>query len=320
MLKYFKVFVIFIFLFLFNFCSPKAEIVDGIIAIVNNEVITQGELNEVLLPVYAQYKAVYSDEELLRKLGEARKNILQQLINDKLIVQEARRQEILVADEETEERLEQIKSQFSDENEFKEALESQGLTVNDLKEKYEEQILIKKFVSGRVQSSIKVTPLEVTRYYEEHKEEFKVAPQVQAQMILIRKSEDNPEVNPSARAAAKKVHKSLEEGADFSKLAREYSHDPSASNGGDMGYIKKGQMMEEIDSALFSSKKDEISDIIESAIGYHIFKVTKIEEPRLKTFEEARLNIEGVLYQEKAKLRFGELIDGLKKNAYISIK
>ncbi|MDP8261662.1 MAG: SurA N-terminal domain-containing protein, partial [Candidatus Kappaea frigidicola] len=137
-MKKFAVLILLYAVLLFPACL-KAEIVDGIVAVVNNEVVTQAELNAILLPLYTQYKSTYSDEELLMKIDEAKKNILYKLIEDKLILQEAHKIGMPATDEEVAERLEQIKSQFSSSEEFKSALASQGLTVVDLKEKYREQ-------------------------------------------------------------------------------------------------------------------------------------------------------------------------------------
>ena len=318
-MKKFAVLILLYAVLLFPACL-KAEIVDGIVAVVNNEVVTQAELNAILLPLYTQYKSTYSDEELLMKIDEAKKNILYKLIEDKLILQEAHKIGMPATDEEVAERLEQIKSQFSSSEEFKSALASQGLTVVDLKEKYREQIMIKKMVNREVRSRVSVTPIEIALFYEKNKDDFNLPAQVKVMTIMIRKSEADPESNTDSLKKIKMIELKMAEGEDFTKLAREYSQDPSAVDGGDMGYINKGQMMKKIDEVIFSLQPGEISETIETPVGYHVFKIVEVKEAGAESFDEARMQIENYLFQEKAKERFDEWMTNLKENAYISVK
>lgn len=318
-MKKFAVLILLYAVLLFPACL-KAEIVDGIVAVVNNEVVTQAELNAILLPLYTQYKSTYSDEELLMKIDEAKKNILYKLIEDKLILQEAHKIGMPATDEEVAERLEQIKSQFSSSEEFKSALASQGLTVVDLKEKYREQIMIKKMVNREVRSRVSVTPIEIALFYEKNEDDFNLPAQVKVMTIMIRKSEADPESNTDSLKKIKMIELKMAEGEDFTKLAREYSQDPSAVDGGDMGYIGKGQMMKKIDEVIFSLQPGEISETIETPVGYHVFKIVEVKEAGAESFDEARMQIENYLFQEKAKERFDEWMTNLKENAYISVK
>ena len=318
-MKKFAVLILLYAVLLFPACL-KAEIVDGIVAVVNNEVVTQAELNAILLPLYTQYKSTYSDEELLKKIDEAKKNILYKLIEDKLILQEAHKIGMPATDEEVAERLEQIKSQFSSSQEFKSALASQGLTVVDLKEKYREQIMIKKMVNREVRSRVSVTPIEIALFYEKNKDDFNLPAQVKVMTIVIRKSEADLESNTDSLKKIRMIELKMAEGEDFTKLAREYSQDPSAVDGGDMGYIGKGQMMKKIDEVIFSLQPGEISETIETPVGYHVFKIVEVKEAGAESFDEARMQIENYLFQEKAKERFDEWMTNLKENAYISVK
>jgi len=318
-MKKFAVLILLYAVLLFPACL-KAEIVDGIVAVVNNEVVTQAELNAILLPLYTQYKSTYSDEELLMKIDEAKKNILYQLIEDKLILQEAHKIGMPATDEEVAERLEQIKSQFSSSEEFKSALASQGLTVVDLKEKYREQLIKEKMVNREVRSRVSVTPIEIALFYEKNEDDFNLPAQVKVMTIMIRKSEADPESNTDSLKKIKMIELKMAEGEDFTKLAREYSQDPSAVDGGDMGYINKGQMMKKIDEVIFSLQPGEISETIETPVGYHVFKIVEVKEAGAESFDEARMQIENYLFQEKAKERFDEWMTNLKENAYISVK
>ncbi len=319
----FKLFLINLFVAVQLLVYPAlgySGLVNEIAVVVNDKVITQSEVNKILMPIYTQYKSAYSGEELLQKLQEARKNVLNQMIEDKLMLQEAKKQGIEVSDEELEEKLNQVKSQFSNDEEFRQILKSENLTMLDLKEKYKEQIMIKKLINREVRSEIDITPTGVFRYYQEHEEDFRIPAKIKVQTILIRKTNETQSQSVNLKERIEKIYKELKEGTEFSKLAKEYSEDPSAEDGGNMGYIKKGEMMAKIDKALFLLKVGEISDIIETKIGYHIFKVNDKKESIIKPFKEARTEIENLLFQKKAKARFKEWMEGLKENAYISIK
>jgi len=137
---------------------------------------------------------------------------------------------------------------------------------------------------------------------------------------MIRKSEADPESNTDSLKKIKMIELKMAEGEDFTKLAREYSQDPSAVDGGDMGYINKGQMMKKIDEVIFSLQPGEISETIETPVGYHVFKIVEVKEAGAESFDEARMQIENYLFQEKAKERFDEWMTNLKENAYISVK
>jgi parvulin-like peptidyl-prolyl isomerase len=317
----FKKIIISFFVFIQIFIlagRTSSEVVDRIVAVVNNEVITKSEINEVLMPLYAQYKSTYDETELTRRLEEARTNILNQMIEDRLILQEAKSEGIEVTAREVEERLNEVKSQFADEEEFKRVLQTQDLTVADLKEKYSQQLMIKKLINREVRYKIEITPTEVFRYYQMNQEQFRTPEMVKLQTILIRKTKE-PE-SPTPKERIEQLYKSLKEGKEFSKLAKEYSEDPSAERGGDMGYISKGEMMSQIDEVIFSLNEGKLSDIIETRVGYHIFRVTNKREPDIRPFEDVRVEIENLLFQRKAEARFDEWMDSLKENAYISIK
>ena len=296
-----------------------SAVVDKIVVVVNSEIITQREVDVILGPVYGQYRNIYKGEELIGKLEDIREKILKQLIEDRLILSEAKKQNITVEEKEIDAKINEIKGQVGSERELEAMLNEQNITLNELRARYKEKILIRKLIDQRVGAKIIITPLEVKNYYSEHKDDFLQPEEVKLRSILIKpKKESGGEAG--ALELIRDIMKRLKEGCDFEGLAKEYSGSPGASEGGVMGYIKKGDLMPQIEEIVFNLKEGQISGIIQSPLGYHIFKVDEKKVRRTKELPEVRQNIEEFLYREKVNQRLKSWIDSLAKSAYIEFK
>lgn len=308
-------FFILITCILFPAICPAA-VVDKIEVIVNDEMITRREIDRLLGPIYEQYKTMYEGETLLFKASEARQRIIDQLIEEKLICLEAKKMNIKVDEAEIEDRIQMAMRKVGDRADFEKALASQQLTIKDLRTRYREQALSRRVVEHKVGSKITVTPVEVENYYSEHIEEFTRPEEVQVRNILIR-----PEESPSRAATlAKEISKRLKEGCDFGGLAKIYSQGPGAEDGGMMGYVKRGDLMPEIEKVVFDLKPGDTSDVIQTVIGYHIFKVEDKRPGNVRSFKEAKRDVEEAVFMEKMNQKVKAWVDTLKKNAYIEIR
>lgn len=293
--------------------------IDKIVAIVNDEVITQREVAQLLIPIYEQYKKEYTGKRLQNKMIEARNMALGQLIDDKLILSEAKGQGIKATDKEIDLRLQVIKDRFETEEEFREILVEQNISLSELRARQKNDIIKSKLVRKEMGLKAGVTPIEVREYYDGHIEEFTEPEKVRVYNILVEKGGDGRTAKESG-FLIEKIEASIKDGEDFEELAREYSDGPNASEGGSLGLVKKGQMIAEIDNAIFSLEAGQTSDIIESSIGYHIFKITERIPGKLLDFETAKYEIEDSLYRHKIEAHIKKWLTELKKNAYISIK
>jgi len=296
----------------------RAEMLNKIIAVVNEEFIAQSELDRILTPIYAQYKKLYAGNELLLKMDETRREVLTHMINDKLILSEARKREIEINPEDIERKLNALKAKFETEDEFQEALIKDNTTMKDVVEKFRSEILKEKFIASEVRANIVITPSEIKAHYDENLDKFMVPATVRVSNILIRKKE-NQDKNKALKRAEEVLGR-LNKGADFSEMAKVYSEGTRAKEGGDMGYLAKGQLRKEFDEAIFSLERGEATEIIESNVGYHIFMVTEKKDPVVISLKEAHNKVRDVIYRLKAKEKFEEIITEIKKDAYISIK
>jgi parvulin-like peptidyl-prolyl isomerase len=296
-----------------------AAVVDKIVVVVNNEIITRREIDVTLAPIYEQYKKMYSGAELIKKLEEAREGIIKQLIEDRLILSEAKKANIVVDEKEVNSRMEEMKQRAGGERELEDMLSMQNLTLNELRARYREKIMIRRLIDQKVGARIIITPLEVKTYYAEHKDQFLQPQEVLVRQILIKAGKDQA----SQAAALKKIRgisDGIKEGRDFAALAKEYSEGSNPEDGGLMGYIKPGDMMPQLEEIIFKLKDQETSGIVQSSLGYHLFKVEERKLPRNKELPEVRQEIEEFLYREKANQKLKGWIDSLAKNAYIEFK
>ncbi len=296
----------------------QAATINKFVAVVNDEVITQQDVDQLLSVLYAQYSQEYKGDELLQKMEQVKKDILNQIIEDKLVLSKAKELGIKITESEINERLDYIKKSFSKEKEFYKTLETQGITVANLKDMYTDKIMMKKLVDYEVKSKISVLPSETSSYYEKHGGQFMEKVQYRVKNILI-KAKDEAAFE-LARIEMDNVYNKLKQGEDFDALAKQYSQGPNAEKGGDIGYIEKGQMLETLDKAIFKLKPGEFSEPVKSEIGYHIFKVEDIKSEKPAGFEEAQKDIQMILFQDKFKVMVNEWLSNLKKKAYISIK
>lgn len=287
---------------------------DEITAYVNDEIITKSDVDFIVGPLYAKYKNSLSEIETQEKLKKARLDALQQLIDRKLVLQEARKKEIKVNEEDLEKRFNELKSKFSSTKEFEEALKKDSMSVYELKENIKEQLMIQEISKKEVASNVAVSPKEIEEYYESHLSEFGEPEKVMISHILIKKKE-GVEVQEKIQA----VYMEVKKNADFAALARQHSEGPNADKGGDLGFIIRGQMLKGIEDAAFSLGAGEVSGIIETDIGYHIIKVHAKKEARVKPIIEVWTDIKNKIFQEKAINAHGEWIKKLRSKAYIVV-
>jgi peptidyl-prolyl cis-trans isomerase C len=213
------------------------------------------------------------------KLQLTKRNVLDQIISEKLLIQEAKNRGL----EQDKDVLEQIK-----------------ITT--------EQILVQSLIEKEIIEKVKVDDQEALTYYEENKNNFITKEQVYLYNILVETEE-----------VAQDILEKLKAGGDFIEIAKEKSTGPSAAQGGDLGYVSKGDLIPEIENVVFALEIGDISDIIKSEYGFHILKVTDKKPEVLKTFEEVKEEIAPTLLSTKQKEAFDNLLEELKSQVTIEI-
>ena len=294
-----------------------ASLVDKIAAVVNEDIITESELQESMLPFIADYRVRYGEEGLNQKMHEARQDALNRLIEEKLIFQEAKKRQVMAEDLEIQERLKDVKKRFNSDEEFYNAIGASGVTLARLKKKYEEQIMMRKLVNGIIASRVSISPTQVTAYYYGNIKDFSMPDMVRFKVFLIKPSDQ--EALYGARKLAEDILKRIGGGEDFDMLVKQFSQGPNTDKGGDMGYMSAGSTIPEIENAISQLSPGEISNIIETKSGFYIVMVVDKKQAGTVPIIEVSDIIKERLFQRESELTLREFVGKLKEDAYIKI-
>lgn len=239
-------------------------------------------------------------EELYNAMeGQYGASILDTLITNKLVELEAKEEGVTVTDAEITEELDAFIESYGGEDAFNSALEYNGMTLADFKKDLKNSMIIEKLVAPQV----KITEEDMQTYFDENKEEFNQAEQVRASHILVEDEE-----------TAQEVLEKINAGEDFAELAKEYSTDGSAENGGDLGFFGKGDMVAEFEKAAWALDIDEVSGIVKSEFGYHIIKKTDYQAAKEAVFKDHKDEIKDLLFYEQVNSLYPTFIEELKEN------
>lgn len=274
-------------------------------ATVNGEPIYMEEVDKQLDQLKQQHQMMQGQQgdEYIKSF---QKQILESLIEQKLVLQEAKKENYKVTDKEVDDWLAQVKKQFPSEEQFESKLKEMNTTIEELKANRKDQIIIQKIID-KVTKNVKVTDKEVEDYYNKHKEEFKDPEKAKIKWIVL--SDDKN---------AKKVLKELQDGADFAEVAKKNSIDAvTKENGGDLGLKSKNELPPEVAEVAFKIELNKLSDVIKSTQGFAIFKVEEKQPERQKSFEESKAEIKNKILSEKQRKTYQDWIDKVKKKAKI---
>lgn len=303
--------------------AAEEELLDRMVAVVNDEVITQAELDTFLRPVYQQYSQEYSGEELVKVMNDVRQKILSQMIEDKLAYQEAVVQGIEVKDEDVEKEFQDFKAKMEKPEELDQMLEREGLTMKALRERLKKQAMVRQLQDREVRSKVVVSPSEVEAFFKENPEKFKTKERVRVRSLTIKKSEDARSKGITDEKAKQKIalmEQKIKLYRDFDQVVRDYSEDSLAKQEGIGDWIERGAMIESVDNVIFKTPIGQLTGVVETPIGYHIFRIEAKEPEKNHSFEEVKEQISGYLFQQESNERFKAWMEEVKKAAYISIK
>jgi peptidyl-prolyl cis-trans isomerase SurA len=300
--------------------AQGAELVDRIVAIVNDDIIRLAELNKAFEPIEKQIQSKGFPAEKEREIiYEERMKTLNNLVDDKLVEQKINQAGISVKDSEVDSAIAQIKSmnKYSQE-EFEQALTASGLNPNDYRDEIKKQIMRNKLVNQEVTSNIVITNSEIQAYYDAHPETYQVRKKYFLRNILMAYPSGN-ESGSDARSRMDQVAEKLKNGARFDEMAKAYSEAINADDGGRLGYFTIDDLTGSIKDAVSVMKPGEFSPVIETENGYQIFYVDEIAEVPSKSLSEASGEIRQKLYEDQVNEKFKTWVDEIKKEAHIKI-
>lgn len=310
--------------------NARAQVIDGVAAVVNDKVITFSEVRKQVDPIEEQYRELFSGMELVEKVKEARLNSLKSLVERELIIQEFNEKGFFIPDNVIDERISKIvEGQYEgDRAALIRTLQANGVSVTRFKQDIREQIIVQAMRSRNVSSAVIVSPYQIEQYYQDNVRQFVQPDQVKLRMIYLKKglfkeTREMPdgtkvEVDPQ-KLIMEEILRKVETGSDFASLARGYSESPQRANGGDMGWVSESTLRPELAEVAFKLQPGQNSDIIETDDGYYILLVEDIRRSTVLALSEVRDSIESTLLQRERERLQQEWLDSLRARAFIKM-
>ncbi len=301
--------------------AEDSEVIDRVVCVVNNDAITQYELDE------AESFYLYEQKLATPPQGEARRalrdQILARIIEARLQLQQAEREKVTVEDVEIAEQMGEIMKKLGvkTEPELDVALKPQGVSVDGVKRRIRETLMVQKVVRRKVALRISVTEEEIDRYLQDNREKLETGLTFEARHMLFLpepgRGEDGWE---DAKRRAEEVHGLLLAGGSFADLAKQHSEDGSRNEGGALGALKRGELAPEIETAILALQVGEVSRPFRSEVGYHLFKLERRESLAGEGLAQARNQIREILFREKYQARLKDWLADIKQRAMIDMR
>ena len=297
--------------------KPMPAQIPAVLARVNGEAIEKWEFDNAVKSVEQRAGGPVPPE----RRDEVLRGVLDQLLTLHLLAQESSARKLEVSEADIDGQIGKIKQNYPNEDAFNKDVAAQGMTLAQLKAQTRRQILAQKLVqSPDMTGGVQVPDGDVDTFYKENPERFKQPESVHASHILIGLPQNaTPAQKTQARAAAQDTLTKIRGGADFATLARERSNDGSAQNGGDLGFVPKGQTPPPFEEAAFKLKTGAVSGIVETPFGFHIIKVHEHRAPRTVPFAEVSGQIKQFLEQQQKEQKLQRFVDGAKAKAKIEM-
>lgn len=283
--------------------ADAIQSVDQIVAVVNEEVITMRDVQEYFTFLYFDELREASSDEVEQKLEETRKDIIAKLVDDRLLVQEARREKVLPPESEVSERIAQIRQNNGGDETFEQGLAERGLTVAMLKEKIRDQLSIREIIEAKIRPAIDVSPRAVTDYYAAHAKDTFTTDEVRLYEGL----------KFSNKIEAIYVYKRLTSGDSFTLLKKIYANNLIE------GEIKKSEASDIILKNVFSAVPGSCTRPVKINDQYVIYYVKTVKPKKVLDFQEAKEKIYEKILMDKFEVKLEEYLRQLRKKAYIKV-
>lgn len=290
--------------------SSSGEIVDRIVAIVNDDIVTLSEVERVVR-VEKQGRFTSVDEYFR---GMELKEKVNFFIDGILIQQQAKKLKIEVSDKEVEGVVESIRKQnLITEQDLKEQLAREKVSYKAFLEGLRMNLLRSKVLARTISAEALFTDADLRAYYNANIDEFRSEEYRLQQVFVSARRKD-------AAARAQAVYSQLGKGVPFEQLAREYSDDPSGAQGGDIGYVKKEDLIPELRQAINLLVPGTYSHPIQTSYGVHVVKLIEVRKTEAPAFDSVKDEVNARLVQKESEKRYKEYITKLRASAYIEVK
>lgn len=302
--------------------AAPGDVVDRVAATVDGEVVTLSELQERAGAEWERVEGMETGAARERARQEALRRAFESVLAEKLLARQAAALQLEVTDAQVDAAVQDIKTRNRfDDAQLDQALASQGLDRATFRQQVRRELETYQVLQFKVRGRVKLSEADVRNYYQTHPQEFGGEQEVKVRHLFLPLPEGASKAEEDkARAQAERVLQRLRTGEDFAKVSREVSKGPSAADGGDIGWLRRGTIQKQLEDAAFALKDGQISPIVRAGPGLHILKVEGHRTGGGRSFEEAQEEIRARLYEEQVGTYRQQFIDELKKDALIEVK
>jgi len=293
-------------------------LLDHVVAVVNDEAVTLSEIQEEGQPVVRKIFQDFVGPERDRRLEQAEKWLMDDLINRRLMYQVAKREGMLPSGAEINSALEELKrhNNVTDEAQFRALLKAEGLTVEQVRRSIGERQAIGRLLARHVRSSIIIGEDELMKSYETNQEKYKRIPTAEIRYILFPVPPGGEEA--PVRARAEEARARIAAGQDFAQVAQQVAAS-GIGQGGDLLTVHRGELAPEIEAAAFGTPAGGMSPLLQTSTGWYLLKVERVQAGSVAPFAEVRDAIRDQLFQEKFETKRKEWLANLRAKSFIQI-
>ena len=314
-----------IFAFTFIPLLQGADVIEEIIARVNNRIITRTEYlkSEDELKKEAQQQDPVNADKII---ADKEKDVLRDLIDQQLLLDKGKELD-MTADTELVKKLDEMRKQMNlnSMEDLEKAAQAQGISFEDFKQNLRNQIITQQVIGSEVGRKIVIAKEDIQKYYDDHKSDLNQPEEVHLSEILVSTDKKRVDGDDAAQlAAAKKQAEDLlaqiKAGAKFDEVAKKDSDGPSAAQGGDLGEFKRGTLAKELEDKVFAMKAGDVSDVIRTKQGFIILSVTQHQEAGVPPLSQLEGRIQDAIYMQKLQPALRDYLTKLREDAFIDIK
>lgn len=282
------------------------------VMVVNGIEVSDVEVGAAKQALAAQLRGQTADDTMITRRA------VDQVVARILLGAAAREAKVQVDEAKVDAAIEQQRKMAGGAERLAESLKQAGLSEAQLRRITAETLTVREYIETVLLAGVEVGDEELQSYYQAHVKEFEHGEQVKLRMILI---EAKPSADETTRAAARakveSIHERLLAGEDFAALARQFSDDPTKTNGGEVGWVSKGRLLPELEPAVFALAPGALSGVLASPYGFHVFKVEERKPAGTSTLAEVKDNLRTFLQRRKAETAVRAKVDALRAGARI---
>jgi parvulin-like peptidyl-prolyl isomerase len=293
------------------------EVVEAIVAVVNDDIITLSDYKKSYDSLYQVLRSQFQGEDFNVRYSQLKDNLLETMITELLLLQEARKQDLDVTEQLTM-YLENMKKQNNIESDEQliQAMRQQGIDFNQWKDEQEEMLQQQAVIFIEVNRSIVIDESEMLSYYRKNPGEFTEVPEFRIRVIYLTTDNKNSD---ELQARMNEIDERLSAGEEMGSLASEYSEGPEKESQGDLGTFKKGELEKNLEQAVETLEEGQTSSWLSLSNGMYLVRLEEKKESQLRSFDEARKEIEEKLFMEQSQEKQREYLSRLKGESYIRI-